>query len=270
MKKEKQQEWTVQVKLYLLSVFTRKNLKTILFVSIILIAILPVFYLEAGVKIPTSSRAQEAIDRVAPSLKKDLKKNNLEYGAPIYIRIFKIEKELELWVNKDNRFRLFKTYPVCTYGNNGLGPKLKQGDGKAPEGFYFVSASSLNPVSNFHLSFNLGYPNKYDRAHQRTGSALMVHGGCVSIGCYAMTNKNIEEIYAFSDAALRNKQSFFRVHIFPFKMSRENMKLYRKSKWYSFWKNLKEGYDFFQMNNYIPPNVDLKDLRYIFNHPSAI
>jgi len=217
--------------------------------------------------IPSSKRSIEAINRVKPKLEKELKAKNLKYGSPIFIRIFKEEMVLEVWIKRDNHFILFKEYPICTYGSGGIGPKTRQGDGKAPEGFYFVTPNRLNPLSNFHLSFNLGYPNSYDRYHGRTGSALMVHGSCVSIGCYAITDSGIEEIYALADSAFRNGQRFFRVHIFPFKMTDENMKKHRGSKWDSFWENLKEGYDFFENNGHIPPNVEVKDGRYVFNRP---
>jgi murein L,D-transpeptidase YafK len=122
----------------------------------------------------------------------------------------------------------------------------------------------MNPLSNYHLSFNLGYPNSYDRLHGRTGSALMVHGSCVSIGCYAMTDKGIEEIFTLADAALCNGQPFFRVHIFPFPMTEENMRKHVNSKWYEFWKNLKEGYDFFEEGGHNPPNVEVKNKQYVF------
>jgi murein L,D-transpeptidase YafK len=171
--------------------------------------------------------------------------------------------ELEVWVKSNDKFELFKTYKICTYGSGTLGPKTSRGDGQAPEGFYFVTPQRLNPVSNFHLSFNIGYPNKYDRIHKRTGGNLMVHGNCVSIGCYAMTNAGIEEIYAIGDAAFRNNQKFFRVHIFPFKMKDENIEKYKESEWSEFWKNLKEGYDYFEKNK-IPPNVEIEDKKYIF------
>ncbi len=235
----------------------------------IVLVFIPIFSIPSisasEIQIPTSPRAQKGIARVAPDLKKELSKAKLEYGAPIFIRIFKEEKELEVWIKKTDNYILFKIYPICTYGSAGLGPKTKQGDCKAPEGFYFIKPSSLNPVSNFHLAFNLGYPNRYDRAHKRTGSALMVHGSCVSIGCYAMTDAGIEEIYALADAALRNGQRFFRVHIFPFRMSNENMGKHKKSKWYAFWENLKEGYDFFENNGNIPPNVEVKNKKYVFS-----
>ncbi|MBU4445316.1 murein L,D-transpeptidase [bacterium] len=206
-----------------------------------------------GSSIPSSSRSQEAISRVQPKIEKDFTSKNLEFGASIYIRIFKKEKELEIWVSGNGGFTLFREYPICTYGSGSLGPKTKQGDGQAPEGFYYVRPNQLNPVSNFHLSFNLGYPNQYDRIHKRTGSALMVHGSCVSIGCYAMTDEKIEEIYAIADAAFRNDQRFISVHIFPFRMTDENMQRHGKSKWYLFWQNLKEGYDFFEKHGNIPP-----------------
>ena len=236
---------------------------------IILSALLVIYAISstaiAEESIPSSSRSQEAISRVKPQLEKDFTSKNIEFGAPIYIRIFKEEKELELWVKENNSFTLFRRYPVCTYGYGSLGPKTRQGDGQAPEGFYYVKPDKLNPVSDFHLSFNLGYPNKYDRIHQRTGGALMVHGNCVSIGCYAMTDEKIEEIYAIADAALRNGQSFFRAHIFPFRMTDKNMQRHTNSKWYPFWQNLKEGYDFFEKKGNIPPNVEVQNRRYVFN-----
>lgn len=217
--------------------------------------------------IPASSRSVEAINRVQPTLQKELENLNLRYGSPIYIRIFKEEKELEIWIEGEMEFYLFRKYPICTYGSGSLGPKTKHKDGQAPEGFYYVIPHRLNPLSTFHLSFNLGFPNSYDRIHNRTGSALMVHGSCVSIGCFAMTDEGIEEIYALADAALRNGQPFFRVHVFPFRMTAENMNRYGKSKWYSFWENLKEGYDFFENNGRIPPNVEVANMRYVFEMP---
>ncbi len=216
-------------------------------------------------KIPSSVRSRNAITNVTPRLENEFTDSNLVLGKPVYIRIFKEENELELWVEDSSGFKLFKTYAICDYGSEGIGPKVMQGDGKAPEGFYFVKPNQLNPYSSFHLSFNLGYPNAYDRAHKRTGSALMVHGNCVSIGCYAMTNDGIEEIYAIVDASLRNGQPFFRVHIFPFKMTDINMQRYKDSKWYPFWQNVKEGYDFFDNNNCVPPNVIVENDRYVFN-----
>lgn len=218
-------------------------------------------------KVPSSSRSKRAIQNVKPGLINDLSKKNLAYGSPIFIRIFKEEMQLEMWIRNHNTFELFKTYSICNYGSGELGPKQRRGDGQAPEGFYFVKPSSLNPNSEFHLSFNLGYPNAYDKSHARTGSALMVHGDCVSIGCYAMTDPGIEEIYTLAQAALDNGQDFFRVHIFPFRMTEENMKRCKRSKWHDFWMNLKEGYDYFENNGNIPPNVEVNNKRYVFAPP---
>ncbi len=229
--------------------------------------ILPFTHLFAQ-KVPSSERSRKAIQKVAPRLKKELAEAGLQYGAAIYIRVFKEEKELELWVRKKDHFVLFKTYPICTYGFGSLGPKLRQGDGQAPEGFYFVKPNQLNPLSKFYLAFNIGYPNRYDRLHKRTGSAIMVHGNCVSIGCFAMTDKKIEKIYAMADAALRNGQSFFQIHIFPFRMTKANMEKHKSSEWYSFWQNLKEGYQLFEIYGNLPAKVGVKNGRYVFGRPN--
>ena len=208
--------------------------------------------------------AKEIMKKQTPQLEKELNKKGLVLGSEVFIRLFKQEESLELWVKKDSKFKLFKTYKICTYGSEGLGPKLKEGDGKAPEGFYYVKKQQLNPNSSYHLAFNLGFPNKYDRVHGRTGSALMVHGNCVSVGCYAMTDDKIEEIYTIVHQALDNGQEFFRVHIFPFKMSSESMRKHKDSQWISFWQNLKQGYDYFEVNHR-PPNVDVNNRVYVFN-----
>jgi len=163
---------------------------------------------------------------------------------------------------KDGRFVLDRSFDVCTWSGD-LGPKLREGDGQSPEGFYFIRPSSLNPNSSYHLSFNLGFPNAYDRAHGRTGSFLMVHGDCVSIGCYAMTDTGIEEIYADVEAAFADGQDFIRVHVFPFEMTEENLEAQRGSLNYAFWENLKTGWDWFE-RDHIPPNVTVVNKVYRF------
>ncbi|MBI9075815.1 MAG: murein L,D-transpeptidase [Desulfatibacillum sp.] len=235
--------------------------------AFILVFVLSILQVAAyAQEVPSSARSREVIARIKPGLEREFAAAGLTRGSPIFIRIFKKEKRLEVWAWKDDCYHHFKSYPICTYGLKGLGPKLKQGDWKAPEGFYFVTPSQMNPSSNYHLAFNLGYPNKYDRAHGRTGGLLMVHGNCVSIGCYAMRDKRIEEIYTIADAALRNGQPFFRVHIFPFEMTDKNMKKNKGNEWFSFWQNLKEGYDFFEENRK-PPNVEVQNGKYIFSMP---
>ncbi len=205
-----------------------------------------------------------ALKPLSPEAKARLAKLGMSERAPIFIRIFKEEAELEVWKAKDDgRFHLFRTYPICTF-SGGLGPKLKEGDKQSPEGFYHVTQALMNPNSKFHLSFNLGYPNAFDKAHGRTGKYLMVHGDCKSAGCYAMTDALIEEIYALAREAFKGGQKAFQVQAFPFRMNRKNMRRHRKSRWYAFWRNLKEGYDEFERTR-IPPKIAVCDRRYLVN-----
>jgi murein L,D-transpeptidase YafK len=162
------------------------------------------------------------------------------------------ESELEVWKQRDDgRYYHFKTYPVCNWSGD-LGPKVKQGDRQAPEGFYTVTREQMNPDSKFHLAMNLGYPNSYDRAHRRTGEFLMIHGKCKSAGCYAMTDALIEEIYAMARETFVGGHDSFQVHAFPFRMSDENMVRYARHEAYPFWKIMKEGYDYFEISRQLP------------------
>ncbi|MDR2710022.1 MAG: murein L,D-transpeptidase [Burkholderiales bacterium] len=239
--------------------------RTATLIAAFLTALMAASASNAGAAAPKeSARSKAAIARVTPSLQQALAKKKLGLGAPVFIRIFKESKELEVWMragNSDGRYALFKTYPICTYSGK-LGPKLKVGDWQAPEGFYRVAASQMNPYSNYHLSFDLGYPNAYDRAQQRTGSALMVHGNCVSIGCYAMTDGGIEEIYALVDAALRGGQPAFDVHVFPFRLTDEALASYKTHRWHDFWKELKQGYDAFEKTR-TPPAIAVRNKHYV-------
>ena len=122
----------------------------------------------------------------------------------------------------------------------------------------------MNPNSNYHLAFNIGYPNAYDRANGRTGSNLMVHGACSSSGCYSMTDAQMEEIYAFGRDAFRGGQTEFQIEAFPFRMTAANMARYRGDPNYKFWEMLKEGYDHFEITK-VPPKVDVCEKRYVFN-----
>ncbi len=182
-----------------------------------------------------------------------LKAQGLRLGAPIFIRVFKREFELELWVENGGRYQRFATYPICRWSGE-LGPKLIEGDGQSPEGFYTVDQRALNPNSRWHRSFNLGFPNAFDRAHGRTGSFLMVHGGCSSIGCYAMTNAVMDEIWRLIGAALGGGQRQVHVHAFPFRMTADNLAARQGSPWRAFWQDLKAGYDAFETTK-IPPRV---------------
>lgn len=210
------------------------------------------------------ARATAAAARVRPALERDLKSAGLEFGAPVFIRAFKEERLLELFVRSraSGTFKLFRSYPIAA-ASGTLGPKLKEGDGQVPEGFYFVPPSAMKPDSRYHLAFNIGYPNPYDRSLGRTGSAIMIHGNRVSIGCLAMTDAKIDEIYTLCAAAHAGGQKFFRVHLFPFRMSNDRMAEETGSRWAEFWSNLKEGYDRFEKTR-IPPEVMVMDGRYCF------
>ncbi len=205
------------------------------------------------------SRAELAARRVKPALVAELAEKNMNYGSPVFIRIFKAEKVLEVWVAKKDRYVLFHTYPICTYSGR-LGPKIREGDNQAPEGFYRVGSNQLNPQSNYHLAFNLGYPNAYDRANGRTGDFLMVHGNCVSIGCYAMGDAAIEEIYTLMDAALHSGQENIDVHVFPFRFDSTKI-VWQNSELQPFWSDLKAGFDAFNRAKK-PPIVTVSNKRY--------
>ena len=200
--------------------------------------------------------------RPRPHSMSGLPPHGVKLGAPVFIRIFKLESELELWVEKGGRFERFATYPICLWSGR-LGPKLQEGDSQAPEGFYTVDAEQLNPNSRMHRSFNLGFPNVFDRAHGRTGSFLMVHGGCASIGCFAMTDPVVDEIWRMVTAALDGGQPRFPVHVFPFRMTERNLNFRRGYRWEGFWAELKKGYDLFEQSR-IPPVVSVCNGRYVF------
>src|SRR6185503_15815601 len=129
--------------------------------------------------------------------------------------------------------------------------------------FYTVDAEQLNPNSVMHRSFSLGYPNVYDQAYDRTGSFLMVHGGCASVGCYAVTHPVVDEIWRLVTAALDQGQPRFAVHAFPFRMTDRNVALHRGSRWEGFWSELKTGYDLFERSN-VPPAVSVCNGHYVF------
>ena len=203
--------------------------------------------------------------KAADDAEKKLARETYWTGLPIYVRIFKQESILELWMRRGEKWHLFSTFPICSWSGR-LGPKLKEGDGQSPEGFYTVGKSSLNPNSSYHLSFNLGFPNAYDRWHGRTGSFLMVHGNCVSIGCYAMTDPGIEIIYRLTEAALDAGQTRVPVHIYPFWMSDENMARHGQSKWIEFWRELKVGFDVFETERKVP-KISVSPQRYVIKAP---
>ena len=213
-------------------------------------------YAQAAVGVPLAGTPDlGALDR-------RLAAEGLSLGAPVFIRVFKREFELELWMKRGAGFHRLAVYPICRWSGR-LGPKLAEGDAQAPEGFYTVDAKALNPASRWHRSFNLGFPNAYDRSHRRTGSFVMVHGGCASIGCYAMTDPVVDEIWRVVTAALKKGQPRFHVHVYPFRMTAENMAQRAHERWLPFWQNLKRGHDLFEQTR-LPPRVSVCEGSYGF------
>lgn len=188
----------------------------------------------------------------------------MDETAPIFIRIFKDESQLEVWKQKQNgEYALLNTYAICRWSGE-LGPKIQEGDYQAPEGFYTVTPSQMNPNSAYYLSFNIGYPNAFDRSLGRTGANLMVHGACSSAGCYSMTDAQAGEIFALARDAFRGGQTSFQVHAFPFHMTPENMAKHHANKNFGFWQMLKAGHDHFEATKRIP-KVDVCARHYVFD-----
>jgi murein L,D-transpeptidase YafK len=193
-----------------------------------------------------------------------LGKKGMDAQAPIYVRIFKEESELEVWKERENgRYYHFKTYPICNWSGD-IGPKIKQGDRQAPEGFYVITREQMNPDSHYHLAMNLGFPNAFDRAQGRTGEYLMIHGKCKSAGCYAMTDALIEEIYAIARESFLGGHDSFPAHAFPFRMTPQNMARHANHEAYRFWLTMKEAYDYFELTRQVP-TIAICNRRYVVN-----
>src|SRR5262245_50112562 len=189
---------------------------------------------------------------------------NMDREAPIFIRIYKEENTLEIWKqDRTGRFALLKSYPICKFSGK-LGPKIVEGDYQAPEGFYDITPEQMNPRSSQYLAFNIGYPNAFDRSLGRTGSFLMVHGGCKSVGCYAMTDYQMEEIYGLVDEAFKGGQDRIQLAAFPFQMTTQNLKRHADNPNAPFWEMLKSGDAAFLVTGR-PPSVAVCDQRYVFN-----
>lgn len=180
-------------------------------------------------------RVEAARQHVQPGLRE-------HFGKAVFIRIIKEDKAFELWVQeKDGHWHLLKTYEIA--GMSGtLGPKTAEGDKQAPEGFYRVYPRSMNPRSKFHLAFNIGYPNRYDRKLGRTGSFIMVHGSIWSVGCFAMTDAGIEEIYTLVNEAFKAGVPEVPVQIYPFRMTPERMEKETENTHSTFWQHLLPGW----------------------------
>lgn len=189
-----------------------------------------------------------------------LAEKGLKLGSAALIRIFKEESLLELWLEKDGRLELFAAYPICHWSGT-LGPKIQEGDKQTPEGFYTLTSRQLHRIGRWPRALNLGFPNAFDQIHKRSGSYILVHGGCTSVGCFAMTNPVMTEIYGIVSASLRGGQRHVPVHVFPFRMTEENLAKRKDSEWAGFWRDLKAGYDSFEKTR-LAPRVSVCDGRY--------
>ncbi|WP_042335691.1 L,D-transpeptidase family protein [Bradyrhizobium sp. DOA9] len=213
------------------------------------------------VSLATNAKANQP---VPPKLIAAMAEKDMDLQSPILVRLFKQEAELEVWKQTRNgQFALLKTYPICRWSGD-LGPKVREGDRQAPEGFYSINPSQMNPQSSYYLSFNTGYPNAFDKALGRTGSQLMVHGDCSSRGCYAMTDEQIAEIYSLGRESFFGGQKAFQLQAYPFKMTPVNMARHRNNPNMPFWKMIKEGYDHFEVTRQ-EPKVDFCEKKYVFD-----
>lgn len=181
-------------------------------------------------------------------------------GSPVLLRVFKAEASVELFLYDGARYQLFATYPIC-FWNGDLGPKLKRGDRQSPEGFFTVTANHLRASGHWNRGLDLGFPTPYEELQGHTGDGILIHGGCGSIGCIAMTDPVIEEIYQLARAALKGGQTGIPVHVFPFRMTDANMAAFQTSPWIGFWQELKPGYDAFE-RTHVPPRVGICNKRY--------
>jgi murein L,D-transpeptidase YafK len=213
------------------------------------------------ISLATNAKANQP---VPPKLLAAMADKDMDLQSPILIRLFKQEAELEVWKqNRSGEFALLKTYPICRWSGD-LGPKVREGDRQAPEGFYSINPSQMNPQSAYYLSFNTGYPNAFDKALGRTGSELMVHGDCSSRGCYAMTDEQIAEIYSLGRESFFGGQKAFQFQAYPFHMTPANMAKHRNNPNMPFWKMIKEGNDHFEVTKH-EPKVDFCEKKYVFD-----
>src|SRR3984957_13854437 len=241
-----------------------------LFRALITFAVLGAGALLAGCNSDEISLANnaKANQPVPPQLLAEMVSKDMDLQSPILVRLFKQEAELEIWKqNRSGRFALLKTYPICRWSGD-LGPKVREGDRQAPEGFYSITPAQMNPQSAYYLSFNTGFPNAFDRALGRTGSELMVHGDCSSRGCYAMTDEQIAEIYSLGRESFFGGQRGFQFQAYPFHMTPVNLAKHRNNPNMPFWRMIKEGNDHFEVSKQ-EPKVDFCEKKYVFDAAKA-
>lgn len=210
-------------------------------------------------------------------IKKLYRDRGLPYpAAEIFIRVFKRERVLELWARprETNRFMLLKSYPICAL-TGAVGPKRRQGDRQTPEGFYEIDA--FNPSSEYLLSLHVNYPNAVDRVlgdRHAPGGSIYIHGGCKTLGCIAVTDDAIEELYWIAVEARAGGQERIPVHIFPARMTEDELSrlagsFRNRPDLVAFWKNLQPGYEYFERTRSLPVLTTDGRGRYVLTGASA-
>jgi murein L,D-transpeptidase YafK len=216
-------------------------------------------YGEDGYQLPT-----KAMKELSPQMLALLEQKNMPKESPVLVRIFKEESELEVWKqDTSGRFAILKVYPICRWSGD-LGPKVNEGDRQAPEGFYTITPALMNPNSNYYLAINIGFPNAFDKANDRHGGFVMIHGDCSSRGCYAMTDEQIGEIYSLARESFLGGQQSFQIQAYPFRMTPANLARHRTNPNMAFWKMIKVGNDHFEATH-LEPKVDVCDRHYVFD-----
>ena len=216
-------------------------------------------YGDDGYQIPT-----RAMKEISPEMLKLLDQKDMPKESSILVRLFKEESELEVWKqDSTGRYELLKVYPICRWSGD-IGPKVKEGDRQAPEGFYAITPGLMNPNSNYYLAINTGFPNAFDRANGYSGAFLMIHGDCSSRGCYAMTDEQIGEIYSLAREAFLGGQKSFQIQAYPFRMTAANLAKHRNNPNMAFWKMIKVGNDHFEVSHQ-EPKVGVCEKRYVFD-----
>ena len=214
---------------------------------------------EDGYQLPT-----KAMKELSPQMLSMLEQKKMPKDSPILVRIFKEESELEVWKqDTTGHFQILKVYPICRWSGD-LGPKVREGDRQAPEGFYTITPDLMNPNSNYYLAINTGFPNTFDKANDRHGGFLMIHGDCSSRGCYAMTDEQIGEIYSLARESFLGGQQSFQIQAYPFRMTPANFARHRTNPNMAFWKMIKVGNDHFEATH-LEPKVDVCDRHYVFD-----
>jgi murein L,D-transpeptidase YafK len=217
--------------------------------------------MSAGPELNYFYKETRLFKNIRDSVIRDLKANGFEWPVSyLYVRAFKLEKQLEVWVKNDEvePFRLYRTYPVCA-GSGSFGPKRREGDKQIPEGFYYIN--EWKPNSNYHLALGLNYPNASDQIlsdKDRPGGDIYIHGNCVTVGCLPITDSLIEHLYFLTAAAKEQGQDFIPVHIYPYRFdnhSSQKQYLTRVKNnpfWETFHSPLKKAYDFFEDTHVLP------------------